>query len=203
MAHLAAFLAVSAVVIVAPGQDTALTIRNSLLGGRSAGIGTAAGVALGQATWAIAASVGVTALLRASEPTFVALRLAGAAYLVLLGLRSLVDVVRGHSHPARGHEHSARLRPRKAWRQGVVSNLGNPKMAIFFTSLLPQFGSSFSALLGLGLAFAAMTLTWLTGYAIVVSKAGDFLRRTRIRRALDAVTGAVLVALGLKVAAEH
>ena len=203
MAHLAAFLAVSAVVIVAPGQDTALTIRNSLLGGRSAGIGTAAGVALGQATWAIAASVGVTALLRASEPTFVALRLAGAAYLVLLGLRSLVDVVRGHSHPARGHEHSARLRPRKAWRQGVISNLGNPKMAIFFTSLLPQFGSSFSALLGLGLAFAAMTLTWLTGYAIVVSKAGDFLRRTRIRRALDAVTGAVLVALGLKVAAEH
>src|SRR5436190_7354033 len=144
MAHLAAFLAVSAVVIVAPGQDTALTIRNSLLGGRSAGIGTAAGVALGQATWAIAASVGVTALLRASEPAFVALRLAGAAYLVLLGLRSLVDVVRGHSHPARGHEHSARLRPRKAWRQGVISNLGNPKMAIFFTSLLPQFGPSFS-----------------------------------------------------------
>src|SRR5439155_1296004 len=130
-------------------------------------------------------------------PDSVALRLAGAGYLVLLGLRSLVDVVRGHSHPARGHEHSARLRPRKAWRQGVISNLGNPKMAIFFTSLLPQFGPSFSALLGLGLAFAAMTLTWLTGYAIVVSKAGDFLRRTRIRRALDAVTGAVLAALGL------
>jgi threonine/homoserine/homoserine lactone efflux protein len=203
MNQVAAFLAVSAVVIVTPGQDTALTIRNSLLGGRGAGIATAIGVALGQATWAVAASAGVTALLRASEPAFVALKLAGAGYLVFLGLRTLVDVFRGRPHLARGRAQPTALRPRTAWRQGVLSNLGNPKMAIFFTSLLPQFGASFSALLGLGLVFAAITLTWLTGYAFVVSKAGDLVRRTGIRRALGALTGIVLVALGLRLAAER
>jgi threonine/homoserine/homoserine lactone efflux protein len=78
-------------------------------------------------------------------------------------------------------------------------------MAIFFTSLLPQFAThpAFGALLVLGLVFSAMTFTWLTGYAFAVAKAGDFLRRTRIRQALDRVTGAVLVALGLRLAAEH
>ena len=90
-------------------------------------------------------------------------------------------------------------------RQGFVSNLGNPKMAIFFTSLLPQFtrGPSFAALLILGLIFSAMTLAWLSAYAFVVAKAGDFLRRSRVRRAIDALTGIVLVGLGLRLAAER
>jgi threonine/homoserine/homoserine lactone efflux protein len=76
-------------------------------------------------------------------------------------------------------------------------------MAVFFTSLLPQFASSFPALLGLGFVFSCMTLTWLTAYAAAVAKAGDLLRRSRVRRALDAATGAVLVALGLRLAAER
>ena len=90
-------------------------------------------------------------------------------------------------------------------RQGLVSNLGNPKMAVFFTSLLPQFTTSpsFGSLLALGLVFCSLTLVWLTAYAFAVAKAGDFLRRSRVRRALDALTGAVLVALGLRLAAEH
>jgi threonine/homoserine/homoserine lactone efflux protein len=95
----------------------------------------------------------------------------------------------------------SRLAP---FRQGVISNLGNPKMAVFFTSLLPQFGgTSFSALLLLGLVFCSMTFAWLTAYAFAVARAGDFLRRTRIRRALDALTGTVLVALGIRLAAEN
>jgi threonine/homoserine/homoserine lactone efflux protein len=86
----------------------------------------------------------------------------------------------------------------------VLSNLGNPKMAVFFTSLLPQFGGvSFSALLGLGLAFSTMTLVWLAAYAAAVAKAGDVLRRPRIRRLLDALVGAVLVALGLRLATDR
>src|SRR5262249_6674236 len=93
----------------------------------------------------------------------------------------------------------------KPLRQGIVSNLGNPKMAVFFPSLLPQFASrpSFGALLLLGLVFCSMTLVWLTAYAFAVAKAGDFLRRSRVRRALDAMTGAVLVGLGLPLAAEQ
>jgi threonine/homoserine/homoserine lactone efflux protein len=139
-ADLAAFLIVSIVVIVTPGQDTALTIGNTLFGGR----------------------------------------------------RSVV-VSSGTA---------ARLGARTAFRQGVLSNLGNPKMAVFFTSLLPQFGGSFPALLALGVLFCSLTLVWLTAYAVAVARAGGVLRRPAVRRTLEGLTGAVLVALGLRLATE-
>jgi threonine/homoserine/homoserine lactone efflux protein len=197
--HFLAFLGVSAVVIVTPGQDTALTIRNTLLGGRRNGVFTAVGVSAGQAVWALATSAGIAAVLQKSQPAFVAVKLAGAVYLVFLGVQTLVPALRSRASTPKA---APRGRP---LRQGFVSNLGNPKMAIFFTSLLPQFATrpSFAALLFLGVVFCLMTLAWLTAYGFAVAKAGHFLRRTRVRRALDAVTGAVLVALGLRLAAER
>jgi threonine/homoserine/homoserine lactone efflux protein len=201
---LIAFVAVSAVVICTPGQDTALTIRNTLGSGRRGGVATAAGVALGQAIWTLAASAGVVALLSASEPAFRALKLAGAAYLVYLGAQSLVAAMRRRTHPIA--REAAPVVPARALRQGVISNLGNPKMAVFFASLLPQFaggeGASFLALLAFGLLFCSLTVAWLTLYAFAV----DRLRRVLggpVRRALDAVTGLVLVALGARLAAEE
>ena len=197
-AELIAFLGVAVLVIVTPGQDTALTIRNTLSGGRAAGVATAVGVVCGQAAWALAASVGLAALIVASEPAFLALKYAGAAYLVVLGAQSLAAAWRGHPGEHRltpgagGHE----------LRQGVLSNLANPKMALFFTSLLPQFGQSFAALLGLGVVFCLMTLAWLSLYVAVVARAGDLLRRSRVRRTLDAVAGGALVALGIRIAFE-
>jgi threonine/homoserine/homoserine lactone efflux protein len=197
----AGFLAVSAIVIVTPGQDTALTIRNSLLGGRRAGFSTALGVSTGQAVWTAATSAGLAALLVASEPAFVALKLVGAAYLVYLGAQSLLAALRGHT---RLHAGSGSAAPAVALRQGILSNLGNPKMAVFFSSLLPQFGgTSFASLLALGLLFCTMTLAWLSVYAVVVARAGDVLRRPRIRRLLDAMTGLVLTALGIRLATER
>jgi threonine/homoserine/homoserine lactone efflux protein len=202
MAELLAFLGVAVVVIVTPGQDTALTVRNTLAGGRRAGLRTATGVVCGQAVWALAASAGVAALLVASEPAFVALKLAGAAYLVFLGGQALLAAVR--RRPA--HVEAARTGGSEL-RQGLLSNLGNPKMAVFFTSLLPQFapegGGSFAGLLLLGLVFCSLTLAWLSGYALAVARAGDLLRRPRIRRALDGLTGAVLIAFGLRLATEQ
>ena len=195
--ELAAFFGISVLVIVTPGQDTALTIRNSLLGGRRAGIFTALGVSSGQAVWALATSAGIAALIVAFEPAFIALKLAGAAFLVYLGAQALLSAVRG----ATPKQDSSRRR--SPFRQGLISNLGNPKMAVFFTSLLPQFGSSFFALFALGLVFCTMTLVWLTAYAFAVAKAGDVLRRPSIRRAFDALLGAVLVALGLRLATDR
>lgn len=202
---LLAFVAVSAVVICTPGQDTALTIRNTLTGGRRSGVATAGGVALGQAVWTIAASAGVVALLSASEPVFRTLKLAGAAYLVYLGAQSLWAAI-----ARRGHEHEVRagvpLSPRRALRQGILSNLGNPKMAVFFASLLPQFapegGASFAVLLALGFLFCTMTFAWLTFYAFAIAQIGRLLTST-FRRALDAVTGVVLLALGIRLATER
>jgi threonine/homoserine/homoserine lactone efflux protein len=207
--ELLAFLGVAVLVIVTPGPDTAVTIRSTLLGGRSAGVMTAFGVITGQACWSLAASAGITALLVASEPAFLAVKLAGAAYLVWLGAHALWSAARGRgvagvapAGPPRG------LAPRVAYRQGLVSDLGNPKMAAFFTSLLPQFatgggGSLFWAMLGLGLLFCVLTWTWLALYAAAVARMHAVLRRPRIRRTMEAVTGAVLVALGLRLATEH
>jgi RhtB (resistance to homoserine/threonine) family protein len=201
--HLAAFVAVAVVVIATPGQDTALTIRNTLLGGRGGGVSTALGVSTGQAVWALATSVGLSALLAASHPLFVALRIAGAAYLVYLGLQALHDAVR-RRHPVDGAPAgpTSALRPPRAFRQGLLSNLGNPKMVVFFTSLLPQFVTpgrgGFLALLVLGLLFCAMTFAWLTFYAVAVARARTWLLRLHVRRVLDAITGTVLVGLGLR-----
>ena len=209
IAELAAFLAVAVLVIVTPGQDTALTIRNSLLGGRRAGLFTAVGVSAGQAVWTLAASAGVAALLAASEPAFVALKLLGAAYLVYLGVGALAGALRPRARRglASGYVTRRTLPPRIALRQGVISNLGNPKMAVFFTSLLPQFApggeASFAAMLLFGLLFCSLTFAWLAAYAAAVARAGDFLRRPRIRRALDGLAGAVLVAFGLRLATEQ
>jgi threonine/homoserine/homoserine lactone efflux protein len=199
---LAGFVALAIVVIVTPGPDTALTIRNTLIGGRRSGIATAVGVALGQATWSIATSAGISALIAAAEPAFVALKLAGAAYLVFLGFQSLWSSLRPAT--SRPHVVANRLGGSSALRQGIISNLTNPKMAVFFPSLLPQFvtpgATSFAILLALGLVFCCMTLTWLVAYAIVVARAGDVLRRSRVRRAIEGATGAVLIAFGIRVA---
>ena len=204
--QLLAFLAVSAIVIVTPGPDTALTIRNTLIGGRRAGVFTAFGVSGGQATWTLATAAGIAALLAASEPAFLAVRLLGSAYLVWLGAQALVGALRRAPGGRRERPRGSGLRAAVALRQGILSNLGNPKMAAFFPSLLPQFAPqehAFAALLGLGLVFSLMTLTWLTAYALVVARAGDVLRRPVIRRVIEAVTGAILVALGARLATER
>jgi threonine/homoserine/homoserine lactone efflux protein len=204
---LVAFVAVSVVVICTPGQDTALTIRNTLAGGRRSGIATAGGVAAGQAVWTVAASAGIVALLTASEPVFRTLKLVGAAYLVYLGVQSLFVVVRGRGKPRPYVAGAGLARPssRKALREGLFSNLGNPKMAVFFASLLPQFApegrASFAVLLALGFLFCALTFAWLSFYAVAISRLGR-LFTTTVRRALDAVTGFVLVALGYRLASE-
>jgi threonine/homoserine/homoserine lactone efflux protein len=206
---LAAFVGVSALVIVTPGQDTALTIRNALIAGRRGGVATALGVATGQLVWAAATSAGVAALLVASELAFLALKFAGAVYLVVLGVQALVGAL-GDGGPTgdRAHGIAERRRPPAvAFRQGVISNLGNPKMAVFFTSLLPQFAhpgnGSFIELLLLGVVFSSLTLVWLTGYTLAVARAGDLLRRPGVRRILDGLMGAALVALGLRLATAH
>ena len=202
--ELLAFLGVATVVIATPGPDTALTIRNTLMGGRRAGIFTALGVSSGQAVWTVATAAGIAALLAASEPAFLAVKLVGAAYLVWLGLTAILAAWRGGS--ARRSAPTRRALPaRTAFRQGLWSNLGNPKMAAFFPSLLPQFVSSsqeLTALLALGFLFCTLTLAWLTAYAFAVARAGDFLGRPLVRRTVESVTGAVLIALGLRLATE-
>jgi threonine/homoserine/homoserine lactone efflux protein len=200
VSQLLAFLGVAVLVIDTPGPDTAVTIRGTLLGGRRAGMLTALGVVSGQACWTVAASAGLTAVLVASEPAFLAVKFAGAAYLAYLGLHALYAAFR-RVEPAAAS--APRLARAGAYRQGLISDLSNPKMAAFFTSLLPQFGGrSFWLMLGFGLLFCVLTWLWLALYALALERIGATLRRPRVRRAIEAVTGTLLVALGLRLAAE-
>lgn len=203
--HYFAFLGVALLVICTPGQDTALTIRNTLLGGRGAGVATAAGVSSGQAVWTVATSAGLAVVLMASAPLFFAIRIGGAAYLIYLGTRSLVKAL-ARSEPAVHTTESKRgLSLRAAFAQGLVSNLSNAKMVAFFISLLPPFAGphpSLFMLLALGFNFCLLTLAWLVGYAFAVERVSGWLGRSGVRRAIDGLLGTVLIALGLRVAKE-
>jgi threonine/homoserine/homoserine lactone efflux protein len=208
MSPLLAFLGVALIVIVTPGPDTAMTIRNTLFGGRAGGVATALGIAAGQTIWALATSIGVIAMLVASAPLFLAVKYAGAAYLFLLGLEALGQAISPSPAPSKtiaSPAPAARVTPLAAFRQGVISNLGNPKMAVFFASLLPQFApeACFAGLMLLGIVFAVMTFAWLALYAAVVARAGDVMHRPGIRRAIEGATGVLLVGLGLRIAAEQ
>jgi threonine/homoserine/homoserine lactone efflux protein len=197
---LAGFLAVALVVVVTPGPDMALVSRNTLVGGRIAGLATSAGTCSGLVIHASAAALGLSALLLASSRAFTVVKLVGAGYLVFLGLRTFLRAGRREPDGA----DTGSVRPLTAYRQGVMTNVLNPKVALFFVSLLPQFvqageGFVWRLLLLAGL-FIAMGLVWLTAYTFALHSVGRFLRRGSIRTAIERVTGAALVALGMRLA---
>jgi RhtB (resistance to homoserine/threonine) family protein len=199
--QLGPFFVLSILLILIPGPDTAVVTKNALLGGRRGGLLTAAGVSTGLAIWTAAAALGIAALLRASAFAFLALKVAGAIYLVWMGIQMLRtgDVSAAPvGSPARG---------RRALRQGLLSDLGNPKIAVFFTSFLPQFvdphASAFLSLLLLGGIFAVLTFLWLAAYGWLVGHGASVLRKPSVRRVLDRVTGVVLIGFGIRLAFER
>jgi len=206
-ASFGAFLVVSALLIVTPGPDTALITRNALRAGPRAAARTALGVGVGTLGWAAASALGVAALLERSMIAFTLLKLAGAAYLGYLGLRSLIDSFRTDRPPvAAPIRPSRRLDDRAALRQGLLSNLLNPKVGVFFVAVIPQFvgpGDAPARLVLMLLAYEAMLLAWLTVFGYLVSRAGRSRAGARVRRALTRVTGVVLIALGIRLAFER
>lgn len=204
-ANIPAFMGVAAFILVTPGPDTALVTKNALIYGRRAGLATSFGVASGLLVWTIASALGIAAVVHASATAYETLKLIGAAYLVWLGIQALRSA--GRHATARGEAPGRRpLDARRGFRQGLISNLANPKVAVLFTSLLPQFiGGGQPVLLPfllLGGLFVAMTVTWMSAYALMAAKAGGLLTRPRVKAALDRITGLVLVALGLRLATE-
>jgi len=197
------FLGVIALLTITPGADMAMVSRSVFMGGRRDAFATTLGIGAGCLIWALASAAGVAAVLAASETAYDALRLVGAAYLVWLGVQSLSAARRGyHRDPA--------LEPGRAgrspFRQGLLTNLFNPKIALFYTTFLPQFIGPDDPVLVLSLAMAGvhivLGIVWLSAYAWLLDRAVEAFRGSRVRRALDAVTGAVLVALGIRVAAD-
>ena len=204
-----AFIGIAALLVITPGADMALVAKNGLAHGRRAALATALGVNLGGLIWTLAAAFGMAAFVRSSATAFNTLRIAGAVYLFYLGLQAIWrSRHRGERRdPAEPLREQVLRSGRVDFRQGVVSNLLNPKIAIFYTSLIPQFvapgQSVFARSLLLGGLFELMAIVWLCSYAYLVAKMGAVLRRPRVRRWLDRLTGTVLVAFGLRLASER
>jgi threonine/homoserine/homoserine lactone efflux protein len=205
MGDVIAFAGVAALIVVVPGPDMALVLRNGITDGRRAAVATAFGINAGLLVWAVAAALGIAALLHASGTAFTVLKLAGAVYVVWLGLRALHDAWSGASD---GSSLSPPQRQKTSpFRQGLLSSLFNPKIALVYTTLIPQFvdrgGSEIAQTFLLAGIFIAMGLGWLTGYALLVAKVGAVLKRSSVRRLVNAVSGAVLTALGVRLAFER
>jgi threonine/homoserine/homoserine lactone efflux protein len=206
---LLAFVPAAALLVVAPGPDTLLVLRNSARGGRRAGLITAAGTVTGLLVWAAAAALGLAALVRASEIGYSVVRWCGAAYLMLLGAQLLwrsrgdhdVDTqLAKESEPVRRHRLTDYL-------TGIGTNLFNPKVGVFFVSFLPVFiprGVPVAATsLLLGAIFLTEGMIWLITIVLLGDRLSAVIRRPRIRRRLERVTGVVMIGFGLRLATEH
>jgi threonine/homoserine/homoserine lactone efflux protein len=198
------FIGVAIAVVVIPGPDMALVARNVFRHGRAAGYATSLGICTGILGWGIAAALGIATILATSSVAFTILKFAGAAYLISMGittLRSRDDMALDRSIGA------PTLPARQAWLQGLVSSLLNPKLGVFFLTLLPQFiaPGEPAALRALQLAvvFDLIGLAWLLLYSAMLAAIGDALGRSGPRRFIRWVSGTVLVALGLRVAFER
>jgi threonine/homoserine/homoserine lactone efflux protein len=208
-----AFVGVALVVVITPGPDMVLVTTHALATGRSAARSAALGVCSGILVHATAAAIGLSALLATSSLAFSLVKWVGAAFLIGLGARTIWNARRAPS-PAPGagavapvptRSRRLRLGSSPFW-QGFWSNVLNPKVALLFLSLLPQFvdrgGAVLVQTLLLSGTFLAMGLLWLLTYVAIVSRAAGFLRDDRLRRRIEIVSGSVLVALGLRIAVE-
>jgi threonine/homoserine/homoserine lactone efflux protein len=221
-AALAGFALAATLVILAPGPDSMLVLRNTLRGGRRAGWVTAGGTLSGLLVWATAAAFGLSALLQASTIGYDILRLAGAGYLLWLGVNSL-GLFRG-DHRRRQPELAGQPFPAgmnevasagaetdaggygRMYLNGLVCNLLNPKVGIFFIAFLPGFipaGSPARALsFGLGLWFVTETAAWLAAVAWLAARGIQWLHRSTVQGWLERATGVVLIGFGVRLALE-
>ncbi|WP_327119855.1 LysE family translocator [Nocardia sp. NBC_01730] len=201
------FLAASgvlAVLTMVPGPDMAVVTKRAVGSSWQDGLRTVGGITIGLLMWGLLTVVGLAAIVAASAMVYTVVKLAGAAYLVFLGAQALLHSRRAHSVAVAAAVPSPVGNP---WRTGLVSNLFNPKIAVFYTGLLPTLApSGLSPHLGmmlLVLMHAVLTLGWLGGYVMLLAKARAFFERLAVRRAMDRVTGVVLIGFGVKVAASQ
>jgi threonine/homoserine/homoserine lactone efflux protein len=199
--HYWLFIATAVVLVITPGQDTFFILGRSLAGGRTAGIAAALGITAGSVIHTIFAALGLSAMLATSPYAFMVVKFAGAAYLVYIGVRALLSraaILPGENAPDAGRW--------DAFRQGIISNLLNPKVALFFLALMPQFidaasASKVAAFIVLGFSFVTLGVIWCVILAIAAAQLrGWFLRRPSMATVLNRVAGAMFIALGLRLA---
>ena len=204
--RLLAFVGVCVLLALTPGPDFALVTRNALAHGRRGVLLTTSGLTGALTVWVVLTAVGVAAVLQASAGVYSVLRLAGAAYLAYLGIRTLWES-RHAPPPLLEGVRAARPRAFSIWRQGFLSALLNPKLGVFFVTFLPQFVNSGESavprLLLLGGIFTVIGIGWMTAYGLSVSRLRAIVTAPRVRRWMERVTGVVLLGFGARLALDR
>ena len=200
------FAPVAALLTITPGAATALVVRNAARGGRRHAFLTTTGNSVGVLAWGCFAAVGIATIVATSAAAFTVVKLLGALVLVCLGARSLRG---GHDDRRRaaGHSHAPLISDHAAVRDGLLTSLANPKLAVFFVALFPQFLPRGAAVLPSAIAMAglivAFDLVWYSTLAVLVARAkGAFIEGPWGRR-IERITGAVLIGLGIRLALER
>jgi threonine/homoserine/homoserine lactone efflux protein len=203
----AEFLAFAVVLILIPGPDFAVTTKNTLVGGRRRGRWTALGVGTASFTQGTAAALGLSALIVRIQPLFQTIKWAGVAYLLFLAAQAIRSAIRGQYAPLDEEEQpKAKAEAIAGWRQGFVSNITNPKVLVFYLAVLPQFltpGAGLGWLLMLAWTQAVIGVAYLLVLIAGLHSARRLLARRKVRRTMDATTGAVLLGFSAKLATAH
>ncbi|WP_194435170.1 LysE family translocator [Vibrio fluminensis] len=201
-----AFLIAITILTLTPGVDTALVIRNSSRGGVVDGATTSLGICLGLFVHATFSAIGISALLAQSAQLFAAVKLVGAAYLIWLGFSSLRALTKGQAMPSELTLNQQSLNLKRSLREGFLSNVLNPKTAVFYLAFLPQFinpeGSAFAQSLLMAAIHFVIAMIWQCGLAGALDTAKGLLKSSRFMTWMEATTGVVLVALGVKLLLE-
>lgn len=197
-----AFLLTCVLIVLAPGPSFAVIVNRSIRHGRPAGLAVVAGNTTALTFWAAASALGLTALIRTSEIAFTVLKIGGAAYLVFLGVQSLLRSRRRSDEAATADEPDA-APPRlfAAYRAGLFTNLTNPKAAVLYLALFPQFlpaGAGFGAVATLAGVQMCISAGWYTLVVLAVAGVRRLLARAVVRRWLDRATSVVLIGLGVR-----
>jgi threonine/homoserine/homoserine lactone efflux protein len=203
---IATFSVAAVLIILLPGPDTLVTVRSIVRGGRASGVATSLGILVGLTIWISAASLGLAAVLRASEIGYTVLRILGACYLVWLGAQALRSIRAPVGEPAVPDPKARRGLLGTGFLAGLTTNLLNPKVGVFFVTFLPGFVPPGYPVgptsLVFGAVFLGLSIAYYVGLVALATKLTDWIAVPRIRRRMDAVTGAVLLGFGLRLAVE-
>jgi threonine/homoserine/homoserine lactone efflux protein len=203
---LIAFVGAAIIVAMVPGPSLVMIMRQAVRSGRRAGFATILGNETGIFLWGLAAAFGLSALLIASEVAYDMMRIIGAGVLIYFGVKALWQVRKGVPAAAEGTAGTPSGSLWRCYRLGVLTNLANPKAGVFAVSFLPQFvpdgAPVFATLVLFSVIWTLVDLAWYSAVVWLVARIKRVFERPAVRRRLEQISGVVLVALGIRIAAE-